>query len=601
MAPVKVNNPMPTLKTRFFLPLVTVMLFAGLTACASTGRLAPPDPAVVGITRSMPAGDTVAEDALCARLVQMGPTAIVDLGRMLVARPDTSDDSGARFALSALSRYVGRPGAESERSMFATALLQALEERSDPDVKAFLMSQLQLAGGDESVGALGTYLDDDRLCEPATRALISIGTPAAEAALIDALPRTDGGNTVTLVRALGELRSRAALFEIWKYTAADDRDLRDAVLYALSNIGPVSTGDLLAEAAGGRDRYERGTAIRYQLVYAERLAEAGRRDEGMALCRRIAEEYSGQGQESTRIAALTTLVGIAGGASQIDLYMAVRDPSIEIRRAALNLAGEMPGEEASLIWLNMLQRADWTLRNDLREMLRDRARVWPTAQLEKAIAEWDEEKARIAWAATDEVDLTDEGFTTLFNGEDLTGWTGDTIGYVAEEGAIVVDPERRGGGGNLYTVDEYDDFVLRFQFRLTSGANNGLGIRAPLEGDAAYVGMELQILDNSSEQYAELQPYQYHGSVYGVAPAERGWQKPVGEWNTQEVIADGRSITVILNGHVIVEADLDEASSPETLDHRNHPGLARSTGHIGFLGHGSRVEFRNIWIKPIDR
>lgn len=234
-------------------------------------------------------------------------------------------------------------------------------------------------------------------------------------------------------------------------------------------------------------------------------------------------------------------------------------------------------------------------------MLRGRAATWPTPMLEEAIGIWDTEGEQAAWASADSLDLVDEGFTSLFNGFSMEGWTGDTIGYVAEEGSIVVDPERSGGGGNLYTADEYDNFVLRFQFRLSPGANNGLGIRAPLEGDAAYVGMELQILDNSSERYAELQPYQYHGSIYGVVPAERGWQKPVGEWNTQEVIADGRRITVILNGHVIVDADIDEASTPETIDHRDHPGLARLTGHIGFLGHGSRVEFRNLWIKPIDR
>ncbi len=369
---------MHALKNRIFFPLATVMLVSGLAACASTGRLAPPDPAVVSITGAMPAEDTAVEDALCARLVEMGPAAIVDLGRMLVALPDTANDSHARFALSALSRYVGRPGAERERSMFAMAMIKALEERSNPDVKAFLMSQLQLAGGDEAVVPLGAYLDDDRLCEPAARALISIGTLSAEFALITALPRSGGMNTVTLVKALGELRSRAAVFEIWKYTASDDRDLRDAVLYALANIGPVSTGDLLASASAGGSRYESGTAIRYQLLYAERLADAGQVDTGIAICRKIAEEHQGEGEESIRIAALTTLVGITGGGAQIDLYMAVRDPSIEIRRAALALAGEMPGEEASLIWLNMQLRAPWNLRTDLREMLRIRARTWPT-------------------------------------------------------------------------------------------------------------------------------------------------------------------------------------------------------------------------------
>jgi hypothetical protein len=111
--------------------------------------------------------------------------------------------------------------------------------------------------------------------------------------------------------------------------------------------------------------------------------------------------------------------------------------------------------------------------------------------------------------------------------------------------------------------------------------------------------MELQILDNSADQYRDLRAYQFHGSIYGVVPAKRGFQRPVGEWNHQEVIARGRRIIVILNGETIVDADLDEASASGTMDGREHPGLGRTRGHIGFLGHGSRVEFRSLWIKEL--
>ena len=191
----------------------------------------------------------------------------------------------------------------------------------------------------------------------------------------------------------------------------------------------------------------------------------------------------------------------------------------------------------------------------------------------------------------------DEGFVPLFNGRDLEGWTGGGGGYVAEDGKIVVHPER--GGGNLYTAGEYTDFVLRFDFKLTPAANNGLGIRAPLEGDAAYVGMELQILEDGSPVYWGLQPYQYHGSVYGVVPARRGVLRPVGEWNSQEVTVKGRRVSVVVNGTTVVDADLDEASAAGTMDGKDHPGLSRASGHIGFLGHGSPLELRNIRIKEI--
>jgi hypothetical protein len=192
----------------------------------------------------------------------------------------------------------------------------------------------------------------------------------------------------------------------------------------------------------------------------------------------------------------------------------------------------------------------------------------------------------------------EDGFTPLFNGRNLDGWTlvgRHGPGYIVEDGKIVCPSD---GGGNLFTNAEYADFVLRFEFRLETGSNNGIGIRAPLQGDAAYQGMEIQVLDHDAPVYqGRLKPSQRHGSIYDVVAAKDGALKPVGQWNEEEITAKGRRITVKLNGQVIVDANLDDVKDPEVL--KKHPGLARRAGHIGLLGHNSKVEFRNLRIKTL--
>ncbi|MEX2316893.1 MAG: DUF1080 domain-containing protein [Pirellulales bacterium] len=197
----------------------------------------------------------------------------------------------------------------------------------------------------------------------------------------------------------------------------------------------------------------------------------------------------------------------------------------------------------------------------------------------------------------------EEGHTSLFNGKDLTGWvygktaTGENkagAGYAVENGAIFCTVR---DGGNLYTAKEYADFSFRFEFKLTENANNGIGIRAPLLGDAAYVGMEIQVLDDSGSNNRNLRPEQYHGSIYNLVGSKRGSQKPVGEWNSQEIEAKGTRIKVTLNGTMILDTDLADIKDEAKL--RRHPGIKNAKGHIGFLGHGARVEFRNLRIKEL--
>ncbi len=194
----------------------------------------------------------------------------------------------------------------------------------------------------------------------------------------------------------------------------------------------------------------------------------------------------------------------------------------------------------------------------------------------------------------------ESGFTPLFDGKTLDGWTlihGKGNGYGVTNGMIYC---ARGGGGNLFTKKEFANFVLRLEFKLEDGSNNGVGIRAPLALETSYVGMEIQILDDVAAdrgKWGKLEPAQFQGSIYKVVPAKRGALKPPGEWNEEEITADGRHIKVVVNGKTVVDTDLNDVTDPEILE--MHPGILRDRGHIGFLGHNDYLEIRNIRIKEL--
>jgi len=176
---------------------------------------------------------------------------------------------------------------------------------------------------------------------------------------------------------------------------------------------------------------------------------------------------------------------------------------------------------------------------------------------------------------------------SLFNGKDLKGWKNQ--GYVVKDGVITCK------GQNLMTEKEYTNYIFEFEFKLPSGGNNGLGIHYPGQGNPAVTGMELQILDNTHPKYKNLKPYQFHGGVYFLKPAKKGFLKPVGEWNREKVTVNGSRVTVELNGTVINEADLDVLKK----SHPEHKGVKRRSGHITFCGHNDPVQFRNIQITEL--
>lgn len=174
----------------------------------------------------------------------------------------------------------------------------------------------------------------------------------------------------------------------------------------------------------------------------------------------------------------------------------------------------------------------------------------------------------------------------LFNGKDLTGWTG--TGYEVKDGAIVCTPK----GKNLTTEKEYSNYVLEFEFKLPPGGNNGVGIHYTGKGDPAYTGMEVQILDDTAPKYAKLKDYQFHGGLYTLQAAKITNIKPLGEWNKKKITVNANHVIIELNGKIINEANLDELAAK----YPKHKGVKRRAGHICFCGHGDPVAYRNISI-----
>lgn len=197
------------------------------------------------------------------------------------------------------------------------------------------------------------------------------------------------------------------------------------------------------------------------------------------------------------------------------------------------------------------------------------------------------------WAATEE-NKAPTGFAALFNGTDLTGWkaTGNAKVWGVDKEAIVVE---KGGGGWLLTEKEYGNFELTFQYKLSKGANSGFALRTPDKGDPAYVGMEIQLIDDEGWP-GKLADYQHTGSIYDVVPSAKTNNKPIGEWNTMKIVCNGSKVSIEVNGTKVVDANLDDHKEKKGT---KHPGILREKGHVGFQSYNTRVEFRNVFIKPL--
>ena len=192
-----------------------------------------------------------------------------------------------------------------------------------------------------------------------------------------------------------------------------------------------------------------------------------------------------------------------------------------------------------------------------------------------------------------------DGFVEYINGKDLSNWQGAVENYEVKDGAIVC---KQGKGGDLLTKEEFENGIIRVEFKLPKAGNNGIALRTPIDGHSSKDGLELQVIDSDgyNEKQAAagkpgLKPEQYHGSLYHCVGAKHGFLRPVGEWNFQEIEVQGQKIKVTLNGTKILDVDISTFDRSQIA----HPpkGLDHTKGFIGFAGHSDPVVFRSFKVK----
>jgi len=334
------ENTEKVIRQRIRIVVVSAVLFATAAACGA---------GVSDIVAKMPAKDPAEGMPLAAELVKFGPAGMKELCGMITP-PAKTGDAKARFTLHGVVLYVKRPGAETERAMVERSLLEALSAAKDADVKQFFIHQIQLAGSDASAKPLGKLLGDPRLCEPATRALLRIGTPGCISQLRAALTGAKGKNLVTLVHALGEAGDKSAVSAILPHAKSADRDLRHVALFALGNIGDTAATGVLAAAAGAKGNYERAIGTRFYLLLARRRGEAGDKTACAKICRGLLASRNKPTDGDARCAAIRVLADVLGAEAMDDVLAALDDKSAYVRDAATSILGKIkaPGIAAKL-------------------------------------------------------------------------------------------------------------------------------------------------------------------------------------------------------------------------------------------------------------
>jgi HEAT repeat protein len=332
---------------RINLPIVALLLAATtlLAGGATAEKPATLASRVDALLARYPAPGAAQRDALAEELLALGKEGLLEtFGRLSV--PGKADDTSVRYAVDGVTIYANRPGApEQERLICARALLEALDRQTDPELKAFLIERIRVAGRAEAVKPLAKYLANPRLAGPAARTLGTLRTPEAESALINSLKNAASGDRIAVIDALAGFRSRKAADGVRPFAESPDPSLRTAALRASANIGDPGSEKLLAAMPVASSPGERSEAASRYLLFARRLSESGHKADALRIARAFLEKSVPPDESPARCAALTLLVDIQGKDALDALMDAVSSPEAAFRNHALTLAETIPGPD----------------------------------------------------------------------------------------------------------------------------------------------------------------------------------------------------------------------------------------------------------------
>ena len=575
----------------------------------------------------------------------------------------------SRETLSEVAGMVRSVGdIPSERKKFAAALDRLLGAETTYACKDFICRQLAIIGGENEVASLSRLLVEEKYSDMARYALERIGGEKTCAAMRAALAKTSGKAQTGIINSLAVLGDKRAVPALAGLADGGDAASASAAIAALGKIGGADAEKVLkkltltvngkssdevydaylvsADKLVVENKRSRALAI-YNNVYAESASPPIR---GLALRGRVAVSGADattvlvkilNGKDAPMQLVAISLAGEIPGAQATTAFaklLPALSPELQVKmiemlgyrgdRAArkrtlsedalkrstrldeqkvvlAGLAGVRTHESLKLATVYLVEKSLTNEaamavskiacpQNGQDNGLRGADVMAALKQAALAIGDAGERKKVEDYLATMPED--EDGFVSLFNGKDLTGWAG--ADFAVEDGILVCHGHH--GGGLSYTKSEFTNFVMRFEVKLSPGANNGFNFRT----DGA-VWNEIQILDDVHPTFTNIHPYQAHGSIYGVVPSKRGFLKPAGEWNYEEVMADGSHIKVRLNGEEILDVELSKLDLDKCLDGTAHPGLRRTSGGIGWLGHLNGYEkegavfFRNIRIKTL--